>query len=115
MKLLFVCSRNRIRSLTAEHVLDGHDGHQVRSAGTEEGARVRVTAGHIGWADRIFVMERRRLSRLRRKFPQELDGKSVVTLHIPDDYQYMDEELIQRLRFGTAIHLPPHERERGDR
>jgi predicted protein tyrosine phosphatase len=105
MKILFVCSQNRLRSLTAESIFDGVGGHQVRSAGTEESARVRVTAGHIGWADLIFVMEKRHLDRLHAKFREALAGKRVVCLYIPDDYEYMDEELIDRLRGGVAPHV----------
>ena len=105
MKVLFVCSQNRLRSLTAEAVFDGTGGHQVRSAGTEEGARVRVTAGHLGWADLIFVMEKRHLDRLQKKFREELARKRVVCLHIPDDFEYMDEDLIDRLRGGVSPHV----------
>ncbi|MEP6729073.1 MAG: protein tyrosine phosphatase [bacterium] len=105
MKVLFVCSQNRLRSLTAETVFDGEGGHQVRSAGTEEGARIRVTAGHLGWADLIFVMEKRHVERLQRKFREEISAKQVVCLHIPDDYEYMDEELIHRLRGGVEPHV----------
>jgi predicted protein tyrosine phosphatase len=105
VKVLFVCSRNRLRSLTAETIFDGVAGHQVRSAGTAEGARIRVTAGHVGWAELIFVMEKRHLGRLREKFAAELAGKPVVCLYIPDDYDYMDEELIDRLRGGVAPHV----------
>jgi predicted protein tyrosine phosphatase len=105
MQVLFVCSQNRLRSLTAETVFHGLNGHQVRSAGTEQGARVRVTAGHLGWADIIFVMEKRHLNRLQQKYRSELAGKRVVCLHIPDDYEYMDEELIDRLRGGVGPHV----------
>ena len=105
MKVLFVCSRNRLRSLTAEAIFDGAAGHQVRSVGTEEGARIRVTAGHIGWADLIFVMEKRHRNRLEKKFRDELTGKTVICLHIPDDYEYMDEGLIEQLRGGVAPHI----------
>lgn len=94
MKLLFIRSQNRLRSLTAETIFDGVGGHQVRSAGTEAGARIRVTAGHLGWADLIFVMEKRHLNRLQWKFRDALDGKRVVCLHIPDDFEYVDEDLI---------------------
>jgi len=105
LNILFVCSRNRIRSLTAESIFDGAAGHRVRSVGTEEGARIRVTAGHIGWAELIFVMEKRHLLRLEQKFPESLIGKRVVCLHITDDYAYMDEELIDRLRGGVAPYI----------
>ena len=106
MKLLFVCSRNRRRSLTAEHVFHGMAGHQVRSAGTEAGARVRVTAGHIGWAEIVFVMEKRHLQRLQQKFQAELAERRVVCLHIPDDFEYMDDDLVERLHGGVATHVP---------
>jgi predicted protein tyrosine phosphatase len=105
VKVLFVCSRNRLRSLTAETIFDGVGGHEVRSVGTEQGARIRVTPGHLGWADLIFVMERRHLNRLQKKFRQEIAGKRIVCLFIPDDYEYMDEELIDRLRTGVAQHV----------
>ena len=33
--LLFLCSQNKRRSLTAEKLFDGQNGHQARSAGTD--------------------------------------------------------------------------------
>jgi len=105
MKVLFVCSQNRLRSLTAETIFDGVSGHQVRSVGTEQGAWRRVTAGDLGWAELIFVMEKRHLNRLQKKFRDSLTGKRVVCLHIPDDFEYMDEDLIDRLRGGVAAYV----------
>jgi predicted protein tyrosine phosphatase len=104
-KLLFVCSQNRLRSLTAEKMFEGMPGYQVRSAGTQPDARIVVTEGHIGWADIIFVMEKSHLNRLRRKFPEALNSKSVVTLHIPDEYTYMQAELIDELKAKLAGHV----------
>src|SRR6266542_560141 len=74
-KLLFICSQNRCRSLTAETIAHGIDGFTARSAGTERGARIRVTEGHLSWADLIFVMEKRHIGRLRSKFPVAAQGK----------------------------------------
>ncbi len=107
--LLFVCSRNKRRSLTAEHLFRGCDRYQVRSAGTQPGARVVVTAGHLGWADVIFCMEKSHAERLRRKFPEALEGKRVVCLRIPDDFEYMAPELVDELRGKLApyVELPP--------
>jgi predicted protein tyrosine phosphatase len=98
MQLLFICSQNRWRSLTAERLFDGHPTVQARSAGTEPGARVRVAAGHLGWAEVVFVMEKRHADRLRAKFADELRGKTVVNLRIPDDYQFQDAALVTVLR-----------------
>ncbi|MDB6147541.1 MAG: protein tyrosine phosphatase [Spartobacteria bacterium] len=97
-KLLFVCSRNKLRSLTAEKLFEGFPMYQVRSAGTQPDARIVITEGHIGWADLIFVMEKCHLQRIRRKFPEALPGKRVVTLHIRDDYGFMQPELVEELR-----------------
>ncbi len=82
-KLLFVCSRNRWRSPTAEKLFDGVDGIQARSAGTEPGARIRATAGHLGGAEVIFVMEKKHRRRLREKFSDALEDKPVVCLLSP--------------------------------
>ena len=107
-KLLFVCSRNKIRSLTAERLFDGFSLYQVRSVGTQPGARIVVTKGHIGWADLIFCMEKRHLSLLREKFPEAMQGKRTICLHIPDEYGFMQAELIDELqaKLATYITLP---------
>ena len=104
-KLLFVCSQNKLRSLTAEKLFEGFPGYQVRSAGTQPGGRIVITEGHIGWADIIFVMEKSHLNRLRRKYPEALRGKRVITLFIPDDYDLMQPELLEELRGKLAPHV----------
>jgi len=98
MKLLFLCSQNKKRSLTAEKIFDGINGHTVRSAGTENNARIKVTPGILGWADIIYCMEKKHVRRIRDKYSDYLIGKEVVCLYIPDDYAYMDDELICQLR-----------------
>ena len=67
---------------------------------------MRVAAGHLGWAETIFVMERRHADRLREKFADELREKTVVTLRIPDKYLFGDARLIALLREKLAVHLP---------
>ena len=104
-KLLFVCSRNKIRSLTAEKLLEKLPGYEARSVGTQPAARIVVTAGHIGWADLIFCMEKSHRQRLQQRFPEALAGKTVVTLHIPDEYEFMAENLIEELRGKLAEHV----------
>lgn len=109
VKVLFVCSRNRWRSPTAERLFDGVPGCQARSAGTEPEARVRVNAKLLGWADIVFCMERRHVQRLRERHPDALEGKPVHVLDIPDDYGFMDPELIVVLRTALSGYdlLPP--------
>ena len=101
-KLLFVCSRNKIRSLTAEKMFEDSPLYQARSVGTQPGARIVVTTGHLGWADTIFCMEKSHLSQLRRRFPDAMQGKTAACLHIPDDYEFMQPELVDAISAGLA-------------
>ncbi len=93
MNLLFLCSQNKRRSLTAEKLFDGYNGYKACSAGTEANARVKVTPGLLGWADIIFCMEKKHVRRIREKYADIVAGKQVVCLNISDDYEYMDREL----------------------
>ena len=108
LKILFICSRNRRRSLTAERLFDGCPDYEVRSAGTQPGARVALTPGLIGWADILFFMERSHLNRAHERFTGELQDKTVHVLHIQDDYEFMQAELIDELRvkLGDWLTLP---------
>jgi predicted protein tyrosine phosphatase len=87
------------------------NGYDLRSAGTEKDARIKVTLGHIGWADIIFVMEKKHVRRLQTKFGAILGQKRVICLNIADDYQFMDRELIEILvsRVSEYIAVPTNE------
>ena len=108
-KLLFICSRNKIRSLTAEKVFGNRPDCHVRSAGTRAGARIVVTEGHLGWADIIFCMEKSHASQLRAKFTEALEGKRLICLRIPDDYEFMQPELVDELIAKVSPYLPSNE------
>lgn len=105
MNVLFICSRNQLRSRTAETIFKGDKDHNVRSAGTEPSARVKVTSKLINWADIIFVMEKRHKQRLSENFTNEMPGKQVVILDITDDYNYMDAELIDIIKTSVSPYL----------
>jgi predicted protein tyrosine phosphatase len=105
VNILFVCSRNKWRSATAETIYKNHADHQVRSAGTEPSARIKISAKLILWADLIFVMEKKHKQRIAERFPEEIYEKEIIILDIPDDYQYMDEELIDEIELKVADFL----------
>lgn len=104
-KLLFVCSRNKRRSLTAEKLFARDIRYQVRSAGTQPGARITVTEGHLGWADIVFCMEKSHFAKLRARYPETLESTCVICLHIPDDYEFMQRELVDELCAKLAPHV----------
>jgi predicted protein tyrosine phosphatase len=104
-QLLFVCSRNQWRSPTAAALFADSDRYVAKSAGTSDSARIKITPGLINWADRLFVMEKRHAAIIQRNYPDLIADKSIVVLHITDDYQYMDSELIDILNSRLAEHL----------
>lgn len=101
-KVLFICSRNQWRSPTAERIWRKHPALSVRSAGTSPNARRTVSADDLNWADVIFAMEEKHKSRLVASYRHMLEGKRIFVLDIPDDYKFMDSELVELLRDPVA-------------
>ncbi|MEO5937977.1 MAG: phosphotyrosine protein phosphatase [Sphingomonas sp.] len=104
--ILFVCSQNRLRSPTAEQIFSTRSDFAVSSAGTNHDAENPITDELITWADLIFVMERHQRNKLQKRFRSAIKDKRVVSLEIPDDYQFMDASLIRLLRTKMARYLP---------
>ncbi|MCF6133447.1 low molecular weight protein tyrosine phosphatase family protein [Flavobacterium wongokense] len=100
--LLFICSRNRWRSLTAEEIYKNSSEFNVKSAGTENSARIKVNAKLIVWADLIFVMEKHHKEKLIQNFPEETKNTEIVILEIPDIYKFMDKELIEEIKVSVS-------------
>lgn len=94
MNLLFICGKNRLRSPTAEAVFSEYPGIETESAGIDRDAEVPIGADAIEWADLILVMEKTHRRKLAAKFQHCLKDKKVVCLDIPDDYEYMDSDLV---------------------
>ncbi|MBG6233505.1 protein-tyrosine phosphatase [Pedobacter sp. CAN_A7] len=104
---LFICSRNKWRSKTAEDIFKNIEGFNVRSAGTSSSARIKVNEKLVNWADLIFVMEKHHKQWLNQKYSFLLNGKQIVVLDIPDEYQYMDTDLVNMLETTLAPYLYP--------
>lgn len=105
MNILFVCSRNQWRSPTAEAVFQNDERINVRSAGVSSSAKRRVSIKDIEWTDLIFAMEKEHKSKLVRQFRNDLGATPIHVLDIPDDYDYMDKELINLLQNSVGFHL----------
>jgi predicted protein tyrosine phosphatase len=96
-KVLFICSQNRLRSPTAEQVFCEREDLEVASAGLNNDAENPVTPELLEWASIIFVMEKTHRTKLQTKFRASLGGKRIICLDIPDDYDFMDPNLVRLL------------------
>ncbi len=105
-RYLFVCSQNRLRSPTAEQIFSMRADIEVSSAGTNNDAENPLDAEQIEWADVIVAMERQHRNKLQMRFKSALKSKRLVVLDIPDDYEFMDPEMIKLLQAKMLRHLP---------
>jgi predicted protein tyrosine phosphatase len=105
LRVLFVCSQNKLRSPTAEQVFADYPGIECTSAGTNDDAENPLSAELVEWADVIFVMEKQHQKKLASRYQRNLRGKRVVCLVIPDDYEFMQPELVDLLERRVKPHL----------
>lgn len=105
MNLLFICSENRLCSPTAELVFSEFTNINAIGAGTNADAATTVSGDLIEWADIIFVMEKFHKNKVAKKFKDLLKHKQLICLAIPDNYAYMQPELIRLLKMKVAQHI----------
>jgi predicted protein tyrosine phosphatase len=104
-RVLFLCRYNRRRSPTAERVFGKRADLEVRSAGTSRDALARVNEHMLEWADVIFIMDGEQERALRQMFPAHAALTRLVTLDIPDDYGFLDPDLVRLLETRVNEHL----------
>ena len=105
MRVLFLCSRNRRRSPTAERLFAGRPDLEVASAGLAADAEEVVTPEMLAWAQLIFVMEAVHRTRVQRRFAAHIRHARVVCLDIPDAYNVMDAGLVRLLEARVGPRL----------
>jgi predicted protein tyrosine phosphatase len=105
-RILFVCSQNRLRSPTAEQIFSTRTDIEVSSAGTNHDAENPLDIEQIEWADIIMVMERAHRNKIQKSFKSALGNKRLIVLGIPDDYEFMDPDLIRILQLKVSRLLP---------
>lgn len=98
LRVVFVCTQNKLRSLTAETIFRELEGWEVTSAGTDKSAETVLGRDLLEWADVAVCMEKRHREHLRQNFKGALPDNRILVLGIPDDYEYMDAELVRLLQ-----------------
>jgi predicted protein tyrosine phosphatase len=104
-RALFLCTHNRLRSPTAEQVFASWPGVDTDSAGLGADADLPLAPEQLEWAEIVFVMEKKHKAKLSAKFGRHLNGKRVVCLDIPDDYAFMQPELVALLEAKAGRYL----------
>jgi len=100
-RVLFLCSRNQLRSPTAEKIFSRSHHLEVRSRGLSSSAVRRLTGTDVLWAEVIFVMEPEHKKQLLRGFREEAKLRRIHVLDIPDEYDFMDPELVMLITAGV--------------
>ena len=96
-----------MRSCTAEQIYSSEKLYNARSAGTEKKKSGKITGELILWSDIIFVMEDEHEEHLLEKFPEHVRNKLIVNLDIPDNYFFMDPELVDLIKSRVSPYLKP--------
>ncbi|MBT3017702.1 MAG: low molecular weight protein tyrosine phosphatase family protein [Candidatus Thiodiazotropha taylori] len=105
MKLLFVCSENRLRSPTGEEVFSQYEGVEAIGCGTNCDAETPLSGDLVVWADVILVMEKTHRNKVSKKYKDLLKGKRLVCLDIPDNYERMQSELVKLLKAKVSRYV----------
>lgn len=96
-KILVVCSQNKWRSPTAVAIYRDDHRFAIRSAGLSKNSPHFLTSSDLEWADGLLYMEKEHLEKIRKLFPN-VNLPRAINLDIPEDYKFMDPELIEILK-----------------
>ncbi len=105
VRVLFLCSRNRLRSPTAEQVFSSWPGVEAESAGLSRDAVTPLSSELVEWAELIFVMENAHRAKLSKEFRPYLKQQKIICLGIPDCFTLMQRELVDLLVAKVGPHL----------
>ena len=94
--ILVVCGRNKKRSRTAEYIFKNDDRFNIRSVGLSPKSDRKISEKDLNWADLVLVMETGQRAKVRELY-KHLELPEIEILNIPDDYEFMDEELVSIL------------------
>jgi len=94
--ILVVCGRNKKRSRTAEYIFKNDDRFNIRSVGLSPKSNRKISENDLNWANLVFVMETEQRAKIWELY-RHLELPTIEILNIPDEYEFMDEELVELL------------------
>lgn len=95
--ILVVCGRNKRRSRTAEHIFKNDSRFNIRSVGLSPKSDRKISEEDLKWSDLIFVKEQGQWAHIKGIY-RHLELPPIEVLNIEDEYEFMDEELVQILK-----------------
>lgn len=96
-RVLFVCTQNKVRSLTAEHLYRVRPDLEVKSCGTATFAKNQLSKELLNWAEAVFTFDESHMDAIAKKFSAETQGKPVICLGLPDIFTYKSDALVVKL------------------
>lgn len=97
--ILVVCGKNKRRSRTAEYIFKNDKRFNIHSSGLSPKSERKISEKDLHWANLVFVMEDDHKATIRNLY-KSINLPIIEVLGIPDEYEYMDEELIELLKSG---------------
>jgi predicted protein tyrosine phosphatase len=110
MNILFLCTANLHRSRSAEDYFRSiNKAHTYQSAGLSDRYCKQYntqlcSVELLDWADKVFVMESMHLERITQNTGEHFLGK-IEILDIDDVYQYMQVELLEKLKSNKRLNF----------
>ncbi len=96
-RVLFVCTQNKVRSLTAEHLYRVRPDLEVKSCGTATFAKNQLTDELMNWADVVFTFDDTHMEVIEKRFGKTVAEKPVICLGLADIFTYKSEALVVKL------------------
>jgi len=96
-RVLFVCTQNKVRSLTAEHLYRVRPDLDVKSCGTATFAKNQLSKELLNWAEAVFTFDESQMEAIAKNFSTEAQGKPVICLGLPDIFTYKSDALVVKL------------------
>ncbi|MDR2207282.1 MAG: hypothetical protein LBE36_14120 [Flavobacteriaceae bacterium] len=94
--ILVVCGRNKKRSRTAEYIFKNDNRFNIRSVGLSPKSNRKISENDLNWSDLVFVMESEQRAKIRKLY-RHLQLPDIEVLNILDEYEFMNEELVEIL------------------
>ncbi|MGF7080017.1 protein tyrosine phosphatase [Mucilaginibacter sp. UYCu711] len=98
--ILVICGKNKRRSRTAEYMFKNDPRFNIRSAGLSPKSDRKISENDLNWANLVLVMETDHRAKIKEIY-RHFQLPKIEVLNIPDEYEYLDEELIQIINEKT--------------